>query len=338
MAKQDAKPQVEKLELKELDNNETIVQELETPKTPVQETPKVDMIPLDQVNDLIEKRIQEALSKQKTQVEVETPKTQPRPSQDYSEKNINTDEIPGLENFEYKDRMYITVDGTKSPTFEIRSRHKKLSPLQFTNPNTKIVHTLRYGSNHPSFFVDQQKGADVLTTHILMKDGILRVPKENTTLQRFLQIHPDKDKIWKELDHALESKKIVDQEEILYQAQKLSREIGALELTAAARIFCVGFSEDWDSYTLKSEVYAEVKRRPEVFIKIATDKSLKAKGIIKTALSRGFIAYRNYKFYDGNNEEIFAVGRNENELDAMINYMDSTDGKALYEYLENAVN
>ena len=323
------------LKIEKIDLGLTIEQEVVQEVVQAPKDHAVQMVPLHQVAEMIDLKVKEALANQPKISAQEAPK---EIKVDYSGKNINTDEIPGLENFDYKDRTYVTTDGSKSPTFEIRSRHKKLSPLQFTNPKTRVVHTLRYASNHPSFFVDQQKGSDVLTSHILLKSGVLFVPKENTTLQRFLEIHPDKDKQWKEYDPAFESKKEVDQEEILFKAQFLSREISPIELDSAARIFCSGYSEQWDPYTLKREVFSEIKKRPEVFIKIASDPSLKAKGIIKTALQRGFILYKNYKYYDSDNIEIIQVGRNENELDAMINHIATNEGKVLYDYLENAIN
>lgn len=297
---------------------------------PQDKGPQESTVPLSMVQELVKQQVAEALKSQVPVVET------PKPI-NYQAKVDSIDEIPGLENFEYKDRIYIAIDGEKAPSVGIRSKHKKLSPLQWTNPVTKVVHSLRFSSNQPSIFADKQTG-DVLTEHIIMKKGVLRVSKDQTTLQKFLAIHPDNGTRFKELDEAMESKKVVDQEEILFEAQKLSREIDSIQLDAAARLICAGYSEQWDPYTLKKEVFAEVKRNPERFIQIASDPSLKVKGVIKTALGRGYIAYRNYKYYDGNNQLILEVGRNDNEIDAMSQYMGTNEGRRLYEYLLQAIS
>ena len=57
---------------------------------------------------------------------------------------------------------------------------------------------LRYATNMSSPFVDEQKG-EVTMGHIIFRDGILSVPKENIGLQQLLSLyHPMRDKKYME--------------------------------------------------------------------------------------------------------------------------------------------
>ena len=56
-------------------------------------------------------------------------------------KDENYDEIPGLEDFEIKDRMYVLCDNFKPLSRGIRNRSKPNSTLTYLNPNTKQTHS-----------------------------------------------------------------------------------------------------------------------------------------------------------------------------------------------------
>jgi hypothetical protein len=292
------------------------------------------MVPLSQVSEIVRQQVEQAMKNAERVPVIETPKPQ---VQYVEHRKEDLDVIPGLEDFEYKDRTYVLMSEKKPVSYSIRNRHKAKSPLQWTNPVTKTVHSLRFASNQPSFLADKQTG-DVIIEHIIMKDGMLRVPKENVTLQKMLAIHPDNNKIWREFDPSVESKKVVEEEDILFEAQKLAREVDTIQLEAAARVLIPTYSEDWDLFTIKREVFAEAKRNPRKFIKIVSDPSLKIKGVIKTALLRGFISYSNYKFYDSEDNMIIEVSRNQDEITALSEYLSTNKGKDMYDYLLSCIN
>ena len=89
-------------------------------------------------------------------------------------------------------------------------------------------------------------------------------------------------------------------------------------------------------YRIASD-YQKAKENPTKFLKLAKDDTLKIKGIIKTAMHREFIAYRNFAFYDGAGDLIVSVNRNDDEIETMVGYLNSNKGQKLYEYLKQAV-
>jgi hypothetical protein len=301
---------------------------LDSQSSTSQEQSAEPTIPLSQVEQMLEKMLAEKLGSAK--------KDEPAKPDYPFIKNDVADSIPELEPWEYKDRVYVMIDGSKPISQYIRHKPTKLSPLQYTDKKTLIVHSLRYASNQPSIFMDKQTG-DVMPSHIVMKSGVLQVPKENVNLQKFLAIHPDNGIIFKELDVMAEAKKAYDAEEVRFKAEKLAREIDSASQSAVARIMCRDFKEDWDGFTLKNRIFAEAKNRPIEFIKIANDRSLMMKGVIKTGLYMGYITYGNYKFTDDTGNVFLTVAPEQDEIQAVAEYFQSNAGKSLYDWLEQKV-
>lgn len=312
-------------------------EELQKPQENVEE--KEPSIPLSQVGDLVKQEVEKALAQFKPQVEAKEEVQKPIQPVNFGIQNKTDlmDSIPDLQNFEYKDRRYVSLISKKAVSDEVLSRHKAKSPLQYTHPISKKVLTLRYASNQSSFFVEEQTG-DVLLTYIVMKDGFLFVPKENTTLQKFLAIHPHNGFRFKELDQEVEDQLQLDQEEQEFKAQKMARELSDIKRDAIARLLCPTYSEDWTTATVKKEIYLKAKQNPKRFIGLCEDNTLEMKGVIKTAMHRDYIAYKNFAFYDADDNFIVAVNRNDDEIETMVSYLSTNKGLGLYEYLKKAVS
>jgi len=119
---------------------------------------KEPSIPLSQVGDLVAKEVAKAMAnlpKQEIEKPAEVVKETYKP---LSAKEENFDEIPGLEDFEVKDRLYVLCNNQKPPSRGIRNRSKApLSPLTYLNPQTKQTSALRYSVNQVSFFMRNKK-------------------------------------------------------------------------------------------------------------------------------------------------------------------------------------
>jgi len=291
------------------------------------EAPKEEMIPLSQIDALIQQRLDAAMAN--------LPKATPK-TDSGTTKTTNVDDIPECRGLEFKDRIYVLMDGSKPVTWEIRNRHKKGNPLQYFNDETKSQHALRYSSNQVSLFVDKQVG-DVIVTHIIGKGGMLNVPKENVNLQKLLHIHPDRNKVWRELDPTAEARKEAQSQDLKIDAHILSREISYANLEAIARLMCVGFNDDWTSDIVKKEMYNEIEKNPQKFINLANDDKLVIKGVIRTAVHRGIITFKNYRFLNEKGELILEVDRNKDEYDEFANWADTHEGRKTYKWIETQV-
>jgi len=313
---------------------------VEKPEEIVEE--KEPSIPLSQVSDLVALEVAKAMAnlpiqqplpeKQEVQKEIFKP---------LSTKEENFDEIPGLEDFEVKDRLYVLCNNQKPPSRGIRNRSKApLSPLTYLNPQTKQTYALRYSVNQVSFFMEKQKG-DVVVTPIEFKSGMLKTNKNEIPLQKFLAIHPDNKanggSIFEEYDPAKEASAELDKEDRLFEAQSLVRSISPIKQDAVARLMCSDYKEEWVPAELKRSLYSAVAKSPAAFLKLANQPSLEVKGVAKTALYRGIISYSNYKWLNDNKEVLVEVSRNVDEYDAIAEYLMSGKGMAFYEYLKQAI-
>jgi len=288
------------------------------------------MIPVSELKETIDRMVQERLD------------SQPAPKKMHvedSNKTVSNDELPDIPDFEYKDRTYISLISKSAVSQGIRNKHTKISPLQYTHPVTKNVHALRYTSNLPSFFMDKQKDQVAISSHILMKEGFLKVPKENTVLQKFLAIHPDNGATFKEYDEIEEAKKLVEKEDLLFSAQKLAREIDYERLVAVARVLIKSYSEEWSSAETKQNVYAHIAKDPEKFIRLANDQNLIIRSLAKTGVARGVLQYENRRFYvldmNDKKEHVYSVDFGEDEFDAISKWGTNTkEGKDFFEFLQ----
>lgn len=298
-------------------------------------------IPLSQVEAMMAKMKEDILlnlpTQQTTKVVDEQVKEVYKP---LIAKDENFDVIPGLEDFEIKDRIYVLCDNSKPLSRGIRNRSKPNSPLTYLNPITKQTHSLRYSVNQVSFFEDKQKG-DVKVSSIELLDGMLKTNNNDIPLQKFLAIHPDNKanggSIFEEYDPAKEAKLENDKDDKLFEAQSLVRSISGLKKDAVARLMCSDYREDWTSEELKRSLYSAVSKSPTTFLKLANDTSLEVKGVAKTGLFRGIITYSNYKWFNENKEVLVEVSRNEDEFDAIATYLLSGKGISFYEFLKQAI-
>ena len=302
---------------------------------------KEPTIPLSQVSDLVAKEIAKAMANlpsmqapvQKQEIPKETYKS-------LSAKEENFDEIPGLEDFEVKDRMYVLCNNFKPLSRGIRNRSKPNSALTYLNPITKNTHALRFSVNQTSFFEDKQKG-DVIVSSIEVKNGMLKTSKKEIPLQKFLAIHPDNKanggSVFEEYDPAKEATLEIDKEDKLFEAQSLVRSISPLKQDAVARLMCSDYKEEWVPAELKRSLYSAVAKSPNEFLKLANQPSLEVKGVAKTASYRGVISYSNYKWLNENKEVLVEVSRNQDEYDAIAEYLMSGKGMTFYEYLKQAI-
>ncbi len=114
--------------------------------------------------------------------------------------------VPTVENsWEIKDRVYL-LKNKKPLTLRLNSKNNLRHPLMWFDEEKGHQRELRYATNQPSPFVDEQKGPSTLG-HIVFQSGRLIVPREQQNLQKLLSLyHPSKDVIYTSSSPALRQK------------------------------------------------------------------------------------------------------------------------------------
>lgn len=302
----------------------------------VQEENKEPSIPLSQVQEMVNAAVAASMKSISVPAPAQTPQVQP---QQYFKVEQDIDDIPEFRNWEMKDREYELVEG-RPISCSIASKHTKEIPLQYTNKEKQSVHILRYAVNQPSFFVEKQSKEEgsVVLNEIIFYYGRLKVPAENVTLQKFLAIHPHKGITFKEYDPLAKSIKFVSDRKEKLEAGALVFKVGETMNRAIASLVFPHYVESWPLELLEEEVLAYSEKEPKKYIAYTEDKTIKMKGVIKSALAKGDLIYSNYRFLNSKREIILEVAKNQDELDEMVRYFESGVGRTFYEFLLNSQN
>jgi len=299
------------------------------------EKPAMVTMSIEELEALIEKKVNAAKT---PQPEVKQERVVSK--EEKTIRNVLVDDIPELRSFVPKERIYVLCDGSKPESRQIKSRHKPGSPLQYWNKETNETFSLFYSLTQTSFFKEKHQG-DSKVDHITMKDGMLNTYEEDVKLQKFLAIHPDNKanggNLFEEYNAGIEAMNDLEDIDFKFEAEKLAREISFIKQDAIARLICKGYKETWTPAEMKLSLFQEAGKQPKEFMKLANDPSVEIKGLAKTAVMRGFIEYRGYKFINDMGELICEVPRGADEYDVLANHFLSGAGRVYYEYLKNAI-
>ena len=286
---------------------------------------------------LMDKKIQEAKQSFVAEQPIAKFEAKPEKKEEFVTSLSNTDDIPELENFEYKSRRYEVLLNPKATSQGIRNRSKKNSPLMYIHPVTKQPFSLKFSSNQSSSFEEKQSNepGSVKLRYILINDSVLFVPASDIRLQQFLHIHPDKGIIFREIDENKNAQEKIEKMDLSFKAESLVRSLDFSAQDALAKMICKTYKEGASSAVIKQDLYEAVKKHedPEFIIKLAEDDNLLVKGLAKTAVTRGYLSYTDYRFLDSKGIVILEVGRNQDEWNAISEYLQSNQGNALREEL-----
>ena len=254
--------------------------------------------------------------------------------------SILDDEIDILQ-FEPKDRIYKTVDGTKPITLSIAVKSKKSRPLTWYNEKTRKTHALRYATNHPSIFEDVQGNTNQMQIgSVVMNDGILFVPKENVTLQRFLAIHPDNGVIFMEHDPIKENKDNTATEYAVLAAKNKAVSISDVEKEYVLRVL-QGVSYDPNTRkngALDRLLFAECNKNPENVSNVIDDKMTKFKGMVSYGLQNDVIRLENNRLYMKGNVITEIPINVKDPMEYIASFLRKAEGQNVFNAIESSVS
>ena len=124
--------------------------------------------------------------KQETKKEVKVPVVETPVVETPKPKKVE----PKKPKWEVKDRVYYLKGDKKPLSYSLRS-----SNIYWFDEEKGYERELKYCENQKTIFVDEMEGPQRLE-HIIFRNGALFVEKEKTVLQKLLDIHPHKGKIY----------------------------------------------------------------------------------------------------------------------------------------------
>ena len=135
-----------------------------------------------------------------------------------------------MQNWKIKDRVYVLKNGLSPLSYTIKTRG-----LYYFDAEKGYERVIGYAPNQNTPFVDEMKG-DLRMEHITFRDGVLQVPKNKVTLQKFLSIyHPLKDNLFEEVNNEADAKNHADWIELELDAMNACKALSVDKLAAIMR-------------------------------------------------------------------------------------------------------
>lgn len=237
-----------------------------------------------------------------------------------------------------KDRLYELSSDRQPLVFTIPTVHSQKSPLLYFDEKAGYSRELRYATNQRSCFVDEQDGNATLG-RVVMRDGILRVPKENVTLQKFLSLyHPyTAEGIIKEYKPEQIAEDQVDTIEFELEAMTLAKDLNVDELEAILRAQYGSEVSGMSSKELKRDSLVFARNNPKLFLDLANDDNVVLRNIGIKATEMGLIKLsddqRTFN-YGNNGRKLMTVPFNEHPYSALAAYFKTDEGMEVLRAVE----
>jgi len=240
-------------------------------------------------------------------------------------------------NWEVKDRLY-TLKNNKQPlVFTIPSMHSQKAPLLWFDEEKGYQRELKYATNQPSPFVDEQKGTATLG-RIVMRDGALRVPKEQQALQKLLSLyHPYRGEVYEEYKPQQQAASQLDWIEAEIEALNLAKSLTVDQLEAILRVEFGNEVDKLSSKELKRDGLLFAKRSPILFVELASDENVELRNFGIKATEARLIKLssdqRTFTYGDGD-RKLMTVPFDENPYSALAAYFKTDDGIEVYKAIQ----
>lgn len=240
------------------------------------------------------------------------------------------------EEFAYEDRLYVLKGNKKPLVYTIPSRHTQVKPLLYFDKDLRKQRELRYATNQSSPLVDEQSGT-VTLGKIAFRNGILRVSKDDVALQKLLSLyHPFKDKVYEEYNAVQEAEDDVDMFELELEAMNLAQALDIDILEAILRVEYGSKVANATSKELRRDALVFARKKPDLFLRLATDEDVELRAIGARAVEQGIIKLsgdqRTFTFGD-NGRKLMTVPFNEHPYSALAAYFKTDEGMEVYNHL-----
>ena len=256
----------------------------------------------------------------KEQPKVEAPKEKAKPK--------NTWEI--------KDRFYY-LKGNKKPV----SRSIRSANLFWFDEQKGYEREIKYCQNQRTCFVDEMKGEQRLE-HIIFRDGVLFVPKEKSTLQKFLSLyHPHRNTLYYEHKPIEVAELQIDRLETEADAIVVARQMDIDLAEAIMRVEKGSEVNKLSSKELKRDLLLFARNNPDLFLELANDDNVQLRNFGIKAVEEGIIKLSNdqrYFMWGSTDRKIMTVPFDEHPYTALAHWFKTDEGMEIYQNIEKRFN
>ena len=243
--------------------------------------------------------------------------------------------------WEIKDRLYTLKSNKRPLVFTIPSRHTEKRSLLWFDEEKGYQRELKYATNQRSPFVDEQQGTATLG-RIVMRDGALRVPKEDQALQKLLSLyHPYRDEVYEEYKPVQAAADQLDWIEAEIEALNLAKALSIDEMEAILRVEFGNKVNDLSSSELKRDGLIFAKRKPLLFVELAQDDNVQLRNFGIKATEMGIIKLspdQRTFMWSSNDRKLCTVPFDEHPYSALAAWFKTDEGMEVYSSIEKRLN
>jgi|TARA_R110002167_G_scaffold6527_3_gene30226 hypothetical protein len=225
-------------------------------------------------------------------------------------------------------------------SYMLPSRHSSRYPLMWFDEENGTNKPLRYARNQKSPFEDEQDGNAILET-IVFEDGMLTVQRDNQVLQEFLELHPQKDDVYEEVNNEKDAAKELEYYNSELDAQILAKELPLEKLLIVAKAIFGSSVDRMTTPEIKRDILVYAKYNSQEFTDTVNDPMLDLQHTVdlffdeRLLSSKGNSVYYNLK---NNKKLMLAIPPNVERSFVVASFLQSDDGLAMFTILKNALN
>jgi hypothetical protein len=248
-------------------------------------------------------------------------------------KNVKEKAVPTAEkNWEIKDRIY-TLTGDKTPlTYMIQSRN-----IFWFDEEQGAQRELKYTTNQKTPFVDEFIGESRLS-HITFEDGVLKVKREEQTLQKLLSLyHPGLNGQYIEFNPVEVARDELADIELEIEALNLAKDLDIEHTEAILRVEQGSSINTLTSKELKRDILVMAKKNPQLLLDLAKDANVELRNFGIKAVEAGLLhlSSDNRSFTWGKNKrKVMTVPFDEHPYSALAVFFKTDEGLEIYKNIE----
>tara|TARA_B100000579_G_scaffold92936_1_gene73503 strand:- start:35390 stop:36235 length:846 start_codon:yes stop_codon:yes gene_type:complete len=239
---------------------------------------------------------------------------------------------PKKNKWEVKDRLYYLKGNKKPLSYSIRT-----SNLFWFDEEAGYEREIKYCQNQRTCFVDEMKG-DQRLEHVVFRSGSLFVPREQTTLQKFLSLyHPHKDKLFYEHNPVAIAEDDLDFLEMEVEALSIAKD---LDVDAAEAILRVELGSDvskMSSKELRRDLLVFARRNPVLFLELVNDDNVQLRNFGIKAVEEKIIRIspdQRHFLWGSTGKKIMTVPFDEHPYSALAQWFKTDEGMEIYSNIE----
>ena len=235
------------------------------------------------------------------------------------------------------EKVFLLKGGQEPLTFVLQSRNTRRSPLLWFDEEKGINRPLRYAKNQKSPFEDEQDD-NAIVEPIIFENGILKVDKHDTVLQKFLDYHPKNGILFEEFVAEKDAEKEI--EEMNYEVDALiaAREMSIDKCEEILRELIGNRVENMTSKEVRRDILVFARNNPYELLTMAGDPDVQMKNNIAKFFDMNIIQYRNkgkdvYFNLPNNKKRMLTVPEGEDGMEAVKLFFETEEGEPIYNKL-----